>query len=236
MADESPTRAVESESMSSVYRFAIELVDETRRANEARLADARDLATMVSIADASAAERIVEATEEANRRDLEVAERQGEELVNFARSGILSAVQRYATGLIEEQRRIAENRMPRAKQLAELIRGADPDAAERMLQAIEEVHKSSLESAEQQAKAVIDLARSRLEKAELSSATESGAEAEKPEPVAWAPPEAHERPGAPPATHITRSFQEAFQRGQAAGAESSPVREQGDGGSAGEEC
>lgn len=236
MADESPTRSVESESMSSVYRFAIELVDETRRANEARLADARDLATMVSIADAGAAQRIVDATEEANRRDLEVAERQGEELVNFARSGILSAVQRYATGLIEEQRRIAENRMPRAKQLAELIRGADPDAADRMLQAIEEVHKSSLESAEQQAKAVIDLARSRLEKGELSSVAETDPAAPRPEPAPWAPPEAHERPGAPPATQITRSFQEAFKRGPAADPQSSPVREQGDGGSAGEEC
>lgn len=233
MADESPTRSVETESMSSVYRFAIELVEETRQANEARLADARDLATMVTIADAGAAERIIEATEEANRQDLAVAERQAEELVNFARGGILSAVQRYAAGLVEEQRRIAENRMPRARQLAELIRGADPDAADRMLKAIEEVHKSSLETAEQQAKAVVELARSRLEKTHLGEPSEAGETPPAVDAAPWAPAQAHERPGSPPTTNITRSFQEAFQRGPGPEADSSRQGEQGDGGSAG---
>ena len=146
----------------AVYRYAVELVDETRRAAERRLADARELAAVVRIADESAADRILAAAEDANARDLSTAETQAEEVVKHARAGIMAAVQRYADSLLEETRRTNEARMPRARELAELIRLADGAAADRLLTSIEDANQATMKTAEQQASGVVSMAEQRL--------------------------------------------------------------------------
>ena len=146
----------------AVHRYAGDLVEETRIANERRLAEARDLASAVRLADEGAAERVLAAAEEANARDLETAARQAEEVVRHARAGILAAVQRYADGLLEETRKANETRLPKAKQLADLVRLADGSAADRLLAAIEEANRRSFETAQEQASSVVELAESQL--------------------------------------------------------------------------
>ncbi|GAC1615426.1 MAG: hypothetical protein NVS9B1_25180 [Candidatus Dormibacteraceae bacterium] len=146
----------------AVYRYAVELVEETRRAADRRLADARELAAVVRIADESAADRILAAAVDANTRDLATAENQAEEVVKHARAGIMAAVQRYADSLLEETRRANEARMPRARELAELIRLADGAAADRLLDSMEDANKATMKTAEQQATGVISMAEQRL--------------------------------------------------------------------------
>jgi len=54
MAD--PPPSVPSAHSAAIYRYAVELVEDTRRANETKMADARDLAAVVRIADEPAAD------------------------------------------------------------------------------------------------------------------------------------------------------------------------------------
>jgi len=146
----------------AVHRYAGDLVEETRVANERRLAEARELASAVRLADESAAQRVLSAAEEANARDLETAQHQADEVVRHARAGILAAVQRYADGLLEETRQANETRLPKAKQLADLVRLADDSAADRLLAAIEEANRRSFETAQEQATSVVELAEAQL--------------------------------------------------------------------------
>lgn len=146
----------------AVYRYAVELVEDTRRANDSRLGEARDLAAVVRIADEQAADRILSAAEEACARDLQTAEQQAEEVVRHARAGIMAAVQRYTDNLIAEARRAGEGRLVKATELAELVRLADSSAADRLLAAIQTVNEAALRSAERQAQGVLETAQSRL--------------------------------------------------------------------------
>lgn len=165
----------------AVYRYAVELVEDTRRANDVRLADARDLAAVVRIADESAADRILSAAEEACARDLHIAEQQAEEVVRHARAGIMAAVQRYTDKLIEEARRAGESRLGKATELAELVRLADSNAADRLLQAIQTVNEASLQTAQRQAQGVLDTAQARLTIGTRTS--ESGGTVQIPSPA-----------------------------------------------------
>jgi len=156
------TTSVPSASSAAVYRYAVELVEDTRRANETKMADARDLAAVVRIADEPAADRILGAAEEACARDLHIAEQQAEEVVRHARSGIMAAVQRYAQALVEDARSAGQSRLDKATELAELVRLADANSADRLLQAIHTVNEASLRTAERQANGVLEAAQTRL--------------------------------------------------------------------------
>lgn len=156
------TTTVPSAHSAAVYRYAVELVEDTRRANETRMADARDLAAVVRIADEPAADRILGAAEEACARDLHIAEQQAEEVVRHARSGIMAAVQRYAQALVEDARSAGQARLDKATELAELVRLADAGSADRLLQAIHTVNEASMRTAERQANGVLEAAQSRL--------------------------------------------------------------------------
>jgi hypothetical protein len=156
------TTSVPSASSAAVYRYAVELVEDTRRANDTRMADARDLAAVVRIADEPAADRILGAAEEACARDLHIAEQQAEEVVRHARSGIMAAVQRYAQALIEDARSAGQSRLDKATELAELVRLADANSADRLLQAIHTVNEAAIRTAERQANGVLEAAQSRL--------------------------------------------------------------------------
>ncbi len=160
MADQPAT--VPSAHSAAVYRYALELVEDTRQANDTRLADARDLAAVVRIADEQAADRILSAAEEACARDLHIAEQQSEEVVRHARSGIMAAVQRYAQALVEEARNAGQGRLDKATELAELVRLADANSADRLLQAIHTVNEAALRTAERQAHGVLETAQTRL--------------------------------------------------------------------------
>lgn len=154
--------SVPSAHSAAVYRYALELVEDTRTANDTRLADARDLAAVVRIADEQAADRILSAAEEACARDLHIAEQQSEEVVRHARSGIMAAVQRYAQSLVEEARNAGQGRLDKATELAELVRLADANSADRLLQAIHTVNEAALRTAERQAHGVLETAQTRL--------------------------------------------------------------------------
>ena len=154
--------AVPSAHSAAVYRYAVELVEDTRRANDTRMADARDLAAVVRIADEPAADRILAAAEEACARDLHIAEQQAEEVVRHARSGILAAVQRYAQALVEDARSAGQARLDKATELAELVRLADASSADRLLQAIHTVNEAAMRTAERQANGVLEAAQTRL--------------------------------------------------------------------------
>ena len=156
------TTSAPSAHSAAVYRYAVELVEDTRRANETRMADARDLAAVVRIADEPAADRILGAAEEACARDLHIAEQQAEEVVRHARAGIMAAVQRYAQALIEDARNAGQSRLDKATELAELVRLADAGSADRLLQAIHTVNDAALRTAERQANGVLEAAQSRL--------------------------------------------------------------------------
>ena len=154
--------AVGTDHGDAVHRYAGDLVEEARLGNERRLAEARELASAVRLADEPAAERVLAAAEEANARDLESAKQQADEVVRHARAGILAAVQRYADGLLDETRKANETRLPRAKELADLVRLADGSAADRLLAAFEEANRRSFETAQEQATSVVELAESQL--------------------------------------------------------------------------
>jgi hypothetical protein len=160
MADNTPS--VPSAHSAAVYRYAVELVEDTRRANTTRIADARDLAAVVRIADEQAADRILGAAEEACARDLHIAEQQADEVVRHARAGIMAAVQRYAQALVEDARNAGQSRLDKATELAELVRLADANSADRLLQAIHTVNEAALRTAERQAHGVLETAQTRL--------------------------------------------------------------------------
>jgi hypothetical protein len=183
-----PTSVPNSHS-AAVYRYAVELVEDTRRGNEARLADARELAAVVRIADEPAADRILSAAEEACARDLHIAEQQADEVVRHARAGIMAAVQRYAQALVEDARRAGQGRLDKATELAELVRLADAASADRLLQAIHTVNEAAMRTAERQAQGVLETAQTRLTLATRISESQ-------PEP-AKAPEAAFEVPAAP---------------------------------------
>lgn len=146
----------------SLYQAAVDLVEQVRRANERRLAEARSLAGIVKLADEVMAQRILTVVETANTRDLATAEQQSQEIITAARSGIASAVRKYADLLVEQQRMVNESRMPKARQLIDLIRVADEAAADRLLARIEEANQAALKDAEEQAQRVMEMARARL--------------------------------------------------------------------------
>ena len=154
--------SVPSAHSAAIYRYAVELVEDTRRANETRIADARDLAAVVRIADEPAADRILGAAEEACARDLHIAEQQAEEVLRHARAGIMAAVQRYAQTLVEDARNAGQSRLDKATELAELVRLADANSADRLLQAIHTVNEAALRTAERQAHGVLETAQTRL--------------------------------------------------------------------------
>jgi hypothetical protein len=154
--------SVPSAHSAAIYRYAVELVEDTRHANETRLADARDLAAVVRIADEPAADRILGAAEEACARDLHIAEQQAEEVIRHARAGIMAAVQRYAQALVEDARNAGQSRLDKATELAELVRLADANSADRLLQAIHTVNEAALRTAERQAHGVLETAQTRL--------------------------------------------------------------------------
>jgi hypothetical protein len=154
--------SVPSAHSAAIYRYAVELVEDTRRANETRMADARDLASVVRIADEPAADRILGAAEEACARDLHIAEQQAEEVIRHARAGIMAAVQRYAQALVEDARNAGQSRLDKATELAELVRLADANSADRLLQAIHTVNEAALRTAERQAQGVLETAQTRL--------------------------------------------------------------------------
>jgi len=160
MADLPPS--VPSAHSAAIYRYAVELVEDTRRANETKMADARDLAAVVRIADEPAADRILGAAEEACARDLHIAEQQAEEVIRHARAGIMAAVQRYSTALVEDARNAGQSRLDKATELAELVRMADANSADRLLQAIHTVNEAALRTAERQAHGVLETAQTRL--------------------------------------------------------------------------
>src|SRR5579859_7253809 len=187
------TTSVPSAHSAAVYRYAVELVEDTRRANDTRMADARDLAAVVRIADEPAADRILGAAEEACARDLHIAEQQAEEVVRHARSGIMAAVQRYAQALIEDARSAGQARLDKATELAELVRLADASSADRLLQAIHTVNEAAMRTAERQANGVLEAAQSRL--------TIAGRVGE-PSPAAQPAPAA---PAAPSSPYMTQN-------------------------------
>ena len=154
--------SVPSAHSAAIYRYAVELVEDTRHANETRMADARDLAAVVRIADEPAADRILGAAEEACARDLHIAEQQAEEVIRHARAGIMAAVQRYAQALVEDARTAGQSRLDKATELAELVRLADANSADRLLQAIHTVNEAALRTAERQAHGVLETAQTRL--------------------------------------------------------------------------
>jgi len=154
--------SVPSAHSAAIYRYAVELVEDTRRANETRMADARDLAAVVRIADEPAADRILGAAEEACARDLHIAEQQAEEVIRHARAGIMAAVQRYAQALVDDARNAGQSRLDKATELAELVRLADANSADRLLQAIHTVNEAALRTAERQAHGVLETAQTRL--------------------------------------------------------------------------
>jgi hypothetical protein len=160
MADLPPS--VPSTHSAAIYRYAVELVEDTRRANETKMADARDLAAVVRIADEPAADRILGAAEEACARDLHIAEQQAEEVIRHARAGIMAAVQRYSQALVEDARNAGQTRLDKATELAELVRLADANSADRLLQAIHTVNEAALRTAERQAHGVLETAQTRL--------------------------------------------------------------------------
>jgi hypothetical protein len=160
MADLPPS--VPSAHSAAIYRYAVELVEDTRRANETKMADARDLAAVVRIADEPAADRILGAAEEACARDLHIAEQQAEEVIRHARAGIMAAVQRYSQALVEDARNAGQARLDKATELAELVRLADANSADRLLQAIHTVNEAALRTAERQAHGVLETAQTRL--------------------------------------------------------------------------
>jgi hypothetical protein len=201
MAD--PPTTVTSAHSAAVYRYAVELVEDTRRGNDTRLADARDLAAVVRIADEPAADRILGAAEEACARDLHIAEQQAEEVVRHARSGIMAAVQRYASTLVEDARNAGQSRLEKATELAELVRLADATSADRLLQAIHTVNEAALRTAERQANGVLEAAQSRLTiSGRLGEAspysTQSGSRVPAPETPATDVPDYSEPRPAPP--------------------------------------
>ena len=154
--------SVPSAHSAAIYRYAVELVEDTRRANETRMADARDLGAVVRIADEPAADRILGAAEEACARDLHIAEQQAEEVIRHARAGIMAAVQRYAQALVDDARNAGQSRLDKATELAELVRMADANSADRLLQAIHTVNEAALRTAERQAHGVLETAQTRL--------------------------------------------------------------------------
>src|SRR6202165_5462467 len=154
--------SVPSAHSAAIYRYAVELVEDTRRANETRMADARDLASVVRIADEPAADRILGAAEEACARDLHIAEQQAEEVIRHARAGIMAAVQRYASALVEDARSAGQSRLDKATELAELVRLAAANSADRLLQAIHTVNEAALRTAERQSQGVLETAQTRL--------------------------------------------------------------------------
>jgi len=160
MAD--PPPSVPSAHSAAIYRYAVELVEDTRRANETKMADARDLAAVVRIADEPAADRILGAAEEACARDLHIGEQQAEEVIRHARAGIMAAVQRYSQALVEDARNAGQARLDKATELAELVRLADANSADRLLQAIHTVNEAALRTAERQAHGVLETAQTRL--------------------------------------------------------------------------
>jgi hypothetical protein len=191
------TASAPSAHSAAVYRYAVELVEDTRRANETRMADARDLAAVVRIADEPAADRILGAAEEACARDLHIAEQQAEEVVRHARSGIMAAVQRYAQALIEDARNAGQSRLDKATELAELVRLADASSADRLLQAIHTVNEAALRTAERQANGVLEAAQSRLTiSSRVSEPTPSPYSTQNGPPLASAAPAATAAPAA----------------------------------------
>lgn len=154
--------AVGAAQSAAVSRYAGDLVEETLAANERRLAEAQELASAVRLADESAADRLLGAATEANERDLATARKQAEDVLRHARAGILAAVQRYANELLEETRKANETRLPRARELADLVRLADGPAADRLMAAIEEANQRSYETAQDQANSVVELAEAQL--------------------------------------------------------------------------
>lgn len=165
--------SVSSAHSAAVYRYAVELVEDTRRSNDTRMADARDLAAVVRIADEPAADRILSAAEEACARDLHIAEQQADEVVRHARAGIMAAVQRYAQALVEEARTLGQTRLDKATELAELVRLADANSADRLLQAIHTVNEAGMRTAERQAHSVLETAQTRLTIAPRQGPTDS---------------------------------------------------------------
>jgi|SRR5438105_14838330 len=176
--------SVPSAHSAAVYRYAVELVEDTRRGNEARIADARELAAVVRIADEPAADRILSAAEEACARDLHIAEQQADEVVRHARQGIMAAVQRYAQALVEDARRAGQSRLDKATELAELVRLADAGSADRLLQAIHTVNEAAMRTAERQAQGVLETAQTRLTLATKISETLGEQAAKPPEAAA----------------------------------------------------
>jgi hypothetical protein len=194
--------SVPSAHSAAVYRYAVELVEDTRRGNEGRLADARELAAVVRIADEPAADRILSAAEEACARDLHIAEQQAEEVVRHARAGIMAAVQRYAQNLVEDARKSGQGRLDKASELAELVRLADSGSADRLLQAIHTVNEAAMRTAERQAQGVLETAQTRLTLAtkfgDAANANPDEATVEEPAAPAPAPEPAAQESRWPP--------------------------------------
>ena len=165
----------------------MELVEDTRHSNDTRMADARDLAAVVRIADEPAADRILSAAEEACARDLHIAEQQADEVVRHARAGIMAAVQRYAQALVEEARTVGQSRLDKATELAELVRLADSNSADRLLQAIHTVNEASMRTAERQAHSVLETAQTRLTIATRLGPTDSNPGYTPPQAPAYTP-------------------------------------------------
>lgn len=160
MADQQAS--VANANSAAVYRYAVELIEDTRRVNSARLDDARELAALVRIADETAAERILSAAEEACGRDLLIAQQQADEVIRHARAGIMAAVRRYAEALIEDARQAGEDRTAKARDLADLVRLADSASAEKLMSAIDTVNNAAQKTAERQARGVLETTMERL--------------------------------------------------------------------------
>ena len=105
---------------------------------------------------------VLGAAEEGCARDLHMAEQQAEEGIRHARAGIMAAVQRYAQALVEDARGAGQSRLDKATELAELVRLADANSADRLLQAIHTVNEAALRTAERQAHGVLETAQTRL--------------------------------------------------------------------------
>ena len=74
----------------------------------------------------------------------------------------MAAVQRYAQALVEDARNAGQTRLDKATELAELVRLADANSADRLLQAIHTVNEASLRTAERQSQGVLETAQTRL--------------------------------------------------------------------------
>src|SRR5260221_14477054 len=74
----------------------------------------------------------------------------------------MPGVQRSAEAFVDDARKVGQRRLDKATELAELVRLADANSADRLLQAIHTVNEASLRTAERQAHGVLETAQTRL--------------------------------------------------------------------------